>query len=316
MDDIFQKLNNRAFFKLILGLGYTSYEDIKRISAVYALAGVDMFDMSPDAGVINAVEEGIKSVSLNPSDFSMCVSYSVSDDKHGRKAFINQKKCSKCKKCIKKCPYSAIEFNKEVKVNPLKCIGCGKCSCSAIKYKKEETDILQSLNNLKDYSIDCLELHISTTKIKKTEQIFGKIKKEFPDIPVSVCISREKFSEEKLLKLLSKLIEMNNPIKLIIQADGLTMNGGEDTYNSTLQAVAAAQVMKDLNAFIILSGGTNSKTIELAKLCDIEINGIAIGSYGRLLIDSEVKNTEFWYNNDVFSSALNKAKSLVELVKK
>ena len=293
-----------SFFKLILGLGNKSEEDIKKVSAIYATAGVDMFDLSPDKKVFEALYEGIKSQNLNIKDFLFCLSFAISDDKHGKKAFISQKKCINCLKCIKLCPYGAVKFDKNVSVIQEKCIGCQKCKCSAISYKRSKIDICDTITSLKNYKIDCIELHISTSKIKETVNEFKKIRKLYPELPISVCVSREKFSNVKLLKLINELINMSPYSKLTVQADGMSMTGEKDDFASTLQAVAIAHLLKGLNVNILLSGGCNSKTKELARQCEVNINGVAIGSYARLLISDEVKNEKFWYNQDVFDSAL------------
>lgn len=308
-------LEKKSFFKLILGLGNKSLGDIKKIASIYAKAGVDMFDLTPDESVFDALYEGIKSQNLNIDDYFYCVSFAISDDKHGKKACISSKKCVKCLKCIKKCPYNAILFDRNVFVVEEKCIGCQRCRCSAITYKRNKIDIEEVLKSLQKYKIDCIELHISGSKTKDTVEEFKKIKLLYPQTPISVCISRENFSNIKMLKLLTKLVELSGNEKLIVQADGISMTGEIDDYASTLQAVATAQILKDLNVNILLSGGCNSKTLELAKMCNIDINGVAIGSYARLLIADEVNSQEFWYNEKVFESALEKAKNLVKTVK-
>jgi len=44
------------------------------------------------------------------------------------KAFINRKKCINCEKCVKVCPYGAIEIkNGKIEINHLLCEGCGVC---------------------------------------------------------------------------------------------------------------------------------------------------------------------------------------------
>lgn len=45
------------------------------------------------------------------------------------------------------------------------------------------------------------------------------------------------------------------------------MSGGDDNYKSTLQAVATGEIVQNakLPVYLILSGGTNAKTTELAK---------------------------------------------------
>lgn len=59
------------------------------------------------------------------------------------------------------------------------------------------------------------------------------------------------------------------------------MSECDDENSTTLQAIVTAQIVEGagLPVFLILTGGTNSKTTEFAKLFDVKANGVAIGSY-------------------------------------
>ena len=69
-----------------------------------------------------------------------------------------------------------------------------------------------------------------------------------------------------------------------------------------------------LPVHIMLSGGTNSKTLELAKLCGLDIAGVAIGSYARSIVKEFLNRDDFWQNEENFNSALSVAKTLVDTV--
>ncbi|MDD3236613.1 MAG: DUF561 domain-containing protein [Candidatus Gastranaerophilales bacterium] len=312
--DIYEKLNKRNLFKLILGLGNKNEDEIKAISQIYSKAGVDIFDITPDVEIFKLVKDTIERQGFSLKELPICVSYPIGDDKHGKKAFVDKTKCLRCRHCIKKCSYGAISFEQEVIIDTKKCIGCEACKCSAITYKKEEIALFESIETFQNYGVKFIELHISTPDIKVIKDTFIKLITKFPDLNFGVCVSREKFADIQLINLLKDLITLYDK-KLIIQADGLSMNGGKDTTASTLQAVAIAQLLQELDAYIIISGGTNDKSKHLLDLCNVKANGIAIGSFGRLLIKDEVSNNEFWYNNNTFNSTLAKAVNLVKSVK-
>ena len=90
---------------------------------------------------------------------------------------------------------------------------------------------------------------------------------------LSICTSRGKLSDEGLINRITKMIENRAPFTTIVQADGFPMSGGSDDYKTTLQAVATAEIEQNakLPVYLMLSGGTNSKTAELAKMCDTKI---------------------------------------------
>ena len=109
------------------------------------------------------------------------------------------------------------------------------------------------------------------------------------------------------------MISYRKPYTTIIQADGVPMSGGSDDYKTTLQAVAMAEVIQNANlpVYITLSGGTNSKTAELARLCGIKFSGIAIGSWARKIVKTYVTQDDFWENKEIQQSAINAAKELI-----
>lgn len=83
---------------------------------------------------------------------------------------------------------------------------------------------------------------------------------------LSICIDRSKLGNEGMLNRVKRMIKDRAPYTTIVQADGRLMSGGADDYKTTLQAVAMAEIFQnaDLPVYILLSGGTNSKTSELA----------------------------------------------------
>lgn len=106
---------------------------------------------------------------------------------------------------------------------------------------------------------------------------------------------------------------VRKPYTTIVQADGFPMSGGKDDYKTTLQAVATAEIVQNakMPVYIMLSGGTNSKTAELAKLCGINYNGIAIGTFARKIVNRYIEREDFLKNDYIFNEALNIARSLV-----
>ena len=106
------------------------------------------------------------------------------------------------------------------------------------------------------------------------------------------------------------------PNRVMIQADGAPMSGGKDDYNTTLQAVACADIIikSDINCPVIMSGGTNSKTMEFANLCNVDVSGVAIGSYARKIVKDYISKENFLSNKEEFNKALIVAKNLVNTV--
>lgn len=276
-------LDRKKIFKLVLGLGNQDLESIDSLVQIYAKSGADMFDINPSEKSVKRVFSAIKKAGKNIEDFSYSISFGLSGDTHIQKCIIDEKKCKKCFKCIKKCPQNAIfEGNGHVKVATEKCIGCKKCDdCKAISFCDNNIAVENVVAIAEKYKIDCIEIHLSTKKIPDEEIKY--VLKNFGGM-LSVCLDRKFYSNERLKKLINKIVKWNKSSNFIIQADGVPMSGAEDSYKSTLQAVAMAQLVEKYGTYILMSGGTNSKTADLAQMCGIRYNGISVGSFARKIV--------------------------------
>lgn len=307
-------LNSKHCFKLICGAGNEDCESVSRLVYLYALAGCKFFDLSANADVINTAKESVKKAGTN--DAYICASVGIKGDPHSDKAVIDYDKCVNCGSCESVCPQGAIKY---VKIKKEKCIGCSRCSrvCprNAISYISEAKELDEILPFIISNGIDCLEFHIIG---QDEEEIFSKweyLNNHYDGI-LSICISRGKMGDEQLISTLQKMIKTRKPYSTIIQADGYPMSGGNDDYKTTLQAVATAEIVQNakLPVYLMLSGGTNSKTAELAKTCGINYHAIAIGSFARKIVKQYIDRPDFWSNANVIEDALKIATQLVETV--
>ena len=299
--NILKTLDEKKIFKLVLGLGNQNFEEIEEITKIYAHAGMDMIDINPSKEAVETVFRAIKSTGKSVDDFYYTISTGLSGDTHIQKCYIDPDKCKNCGKCLKKCPQNAIIKKENTHaVLQEKCIGCKKCdSCKAISFSELNNEIENVTALANEYNLDCIELHISTKKIpdKAIKYVINNF-----NGALSLCLDRKYYSNEKLKKLINKVIKWNKGTDFIVQADGVPMSGGDDSCNSTLQAVAMAHLVQDYGTYILMSGGTNSKTRELAKMCEIRYNGISVGSFARKII-----------KNKPFEEAVHIAKQLIEV---
>lgn len=302
--NLLKTLDERKIFKLVLGLGNQDLENIKHLVEIYCEAGADMFDINPSKEAVETVFNTIEKSGKNIKDFYYSISTGLTGDVHTQKCAINIDKCKRCGKCAKRCPQGAIIFeDKYPKVITSKCIGCRRCdNCKAISFNDTKIEIENIVKIAKDYNLDCVEIHLSTKKIPDDEIKY--IIKNFDGV-LSLCLDRKHYSNERIKKLINKVIKWKGSAKFIIQADGVPMSGGDNSFESTLQAVAMAHLVQPYGTYILLSGGTNEKTSELAKMCSLEYNGISVGSYARKIIKDKTKE-----------EAVFAAKKLIEVCKK
>lgn len=307
-------LETKHCFKLVCGAGNEDIEEIKRLVYLYAVAGCRFFDLSANGDVILAAKEALDIAKVY--DAYLCVSVGIKNDPHVKKAVIDYDRCVNCGACEEICPEGAIHY---AKVKKEKCIGCGRCwrvcSRAAISYISEEKDLNEVLPKIVETGIDCIELHAMGLN---DEEVFSKwkyINDNFEGL-LSICTSRGQLSDEAMVKRIEKMLENRKPYSTIVQSDGFPMSGGDDNYKSTLQAVATGEIVQNakLPVYLILSGGTNAKTTELAKMCDISYHGVAVGSYARKIVRRYVERPDFWTNPVALNSALEIAKPLIDSV--
>ncbi|GER25626.1 electron transport complex protein RnfB [Striga asiatica] len=153
-----ESLRKGNWVKLICGASFEDVIDVRNLSLVYALAGVDCIDCAADESVVNAVNEGIKAamdiipkaLEFDPNDCPL--------------------DCSR--PCENVCPADAISFSGIVGVSknkggvlPERCYGCGRClpvcpydKIKAISYVRDVAATGELLNR---DDIDAIEIHTS-----------------------------------------------------------------------------------------------------------------------------------------------------------
>ncbi|TVU00710.1 hypothetical protein EJB05_53852, partial [Eragrostis curvula] len=143
-------LRRGDWVKLICGASFEDAADVRNLSLVYTLAGVDCIDCAADSSVVGAVNEGIDvAASIVPAVQRPWVMVSVNDDcrdLHFRKAEFDPEDCPpNCSKpCEKVCPADAISLQsamvggEQTQSDSLlgklqggviteRCYGCGRC---------------------------------------------------------------------------------------------------------------------------------------------------------------------------------------------
>ena len=304
-------LKSNKCFKLVCGAGNEDATEVEKLVKLYSSAGCKFFDLSAKPEIVDAAKRG-----LEGREGYLCVSVGIKGDPHVRKACIDGEKCVGCHKCEEICPQKAIRGSK---INKVRCLGCGKCEkvCrhDAISYISENKDLREVLPSLIEKGIDCIELHAMGVCDDEVFEKWGYINEIFDGL-LSICTSRGHLSEENMIERIKSMTACRKPYSTIIQADGFPMSGGKDDYKTTLQAVSTAEIVQNakLPVYIMLSGGTNSKTSELAKMCGINYNGIAIGTFARKIVARYVDRVDFLTNKYAFEDALKIAKTLVESV--
>ncbi len=368
-------IQEQKCFKMICGAGNEDTIQVKKLAFVYTLAGAKILDVSANVNVVTAASEGIELAYSYSSKIGIdigirpyiMVSIGMPGDHHVRKSYIDPFKCIGCTLCIPVCPTDAIPKNfvkeldvfqmlngsfdepdssKEIVIKDL-CIGCGKCSniCpkdDIISYRHSFRELNVLLPECMSAGAELFELHAAVGEDDITLQEWELVCNINKTNYNSMCLDRLNLGNLKLEYRISEAQKISND-KLMIQADGYPMSGGEDDFNTTLQAVSCADVInkkfnmklnkkreKDLLGKekisakkiyksvndpsvipILISGGTNSHSKELANLSGVRINGVSIGTYARDLIETFIVENDFYENDELIFGAYQAANSLV-----
>lgn len=300
-------LKTKKCFKLVLGAGNEDIKSIEKLMRIYYEAGCRFFDICMN-------EDAAKIAKETCPDAMFCFSYGIKDDPHTIKAQINPSRCSGCMCCEDICIQNAI---KNGYIDESKCVGCRQCLSvchnNAIQTYSKTKDLKEVLPKILPYNPQCIELHATSDNENEVDRNWNYISRNYTGI-MSLCIDRSILGDKGIIERIKKLIENRKPYSTIIQADGNPMSGGKDDYKTTLQAVAMAEVIQknNLPVYLLLSGGTNSKTKELANLCEIDINGISIGSYARKIVKPYIEQEKFSEKEELFNKAVEIAKDLIK----
>ncbi|XP_015883166.1 uncharacterized protein LOC107418974 isoform X1 [Ziziphus jujuba] len=192
-----ESLQNGNWVKLICGASFEDVTDIRNLSLVYTLAGVDCIDCAADASVVSAVNEGIEAAQEIVPLRRPWVMISVNDDEdlHFRKAEFDPEDCPlDCSRpCQIVCPANAISLDDrkptstsskgtntlgafKAGVLTERCYGCGRClpvcpydKISAVTYIR---DAIATAELIKRDGIDAIEIHTSGRQTSQFKQLW------------------------------------------------------------------------------------------------------------------------------------------------
>jgi len=318
------------YFKLVCGAGNENAAEVYKLTLVYTLAGANAFDVSAQPEIVKACVTGIDHAYELADQFDVTipirpyikVSVGMKGDHHVRKAIISEA-CVSCNLCIPVCPTDAIPAKLEV-IREL-CIGCGNCEAvcppkiSAIRYEHNERQLMEILPECLAVGAENIELHAAVPDNETIMKEWEIVAAAQPDNFISLCLDRYHLSNVHLVERIKQAYEIAGD-HLLIQADGVPMSGGNDDFNTTLQAIAIADIItKELltkdkrykNIPILLSGGTNSFTGELARQCGVPFHGVSIGTHARKIVKELISQENFEDAQNLIGSAVEIARDLI-----
>lgn len=311
LKDLFE---NRKCFKLVCGAGNEDEVEVERLVTIYSLAGCNFFDVCAKPEIVDAAKRGLEKAGIKENRY-ICVSVGIDGDPHITKAKIDKDKCVECRKCESICPHDAI---KNIEVSLERCLGCSVCAkncpVKAISMESKLIEYKEVLPKLIDKGIDCIEFHAISEDEADVDEKWAQINEMF-DGMLCISLDRSELGDRKLKERVARMIKNRPPFSTIIQADGIAMSGNDDELGTTLQAVATAQLFQNakMPIYIMMSGGTNTKSTELAKQCGVYPHCVAIGSYARKIVKKYLLMDDILENKEALNEAVKIAKNLIDI---
>lgn len=320
LKSIFEK---RSYFKIVCGAGNEDAEEVRKLSLIFSLAGANGIDVSANVEVVRGAMAGIEQAyALAPKIGKhiknrpfVNVSIGMRGDPHIRKASIDKIVCIHCGLCLENCLRQAISTDH--RVIEKRCIGCGDCAkvCqfSAVSFFDKRNELKNILPECLKQGAETFELHAIIPDDESVMADWQMMTEILKDNYISMCLDRSQLSDTHLVRRIKAANELAKG-KMIVQADGVPMSGGSDDYNTTLQAVAISDMIakSNLPIMILVSGGTNSKTGELLKLCGVKAHGVSIGTFARKLVGEYIDHPDFENDTDMLQKAIAVAEKLVK----
>ncbi|KAG4213104.1 hypothetical protein ERO13_A01G034400v2 [Gossypium hirsutum] len=287
-------LQQGNWVKLICGASFEDVVDIRNLSLVYTLAGVDCIDCAADPSVINAVNEGIETAREIVSIRRPWVMISINDDEdlHFRKAEFDPEDCpSDCSRpCENVCPANAISFEREnstmevpfssdQKEKPKggviteRCYGCGRCFpvCPYDKIREITyvRDAMATAELLKTNDVDAVEIHTSGRQTNLFKELWDDLANSVKYLRlVAVSLPDTGDATISTMNQMYAIMEPHLSCFNLWQLDGRPMSGDIGrgaTRESIAFAVRVAASSERPPGFLQLAGGTNVHTVDGLK---------------------------------------------------
>nr|XP_016440986.1 PREDICTED: uncharacterized protein LOC107766680 isoform X1 [Nicotiana tabacum]XP_016440987.1 PREDICTED: uncharacterized protein LOC107766680 isoform X1 [Nicotiana tabacum] len=271
-----ESLQKGNWVKLICGASFEDLVDIRNLSLVYTLAGVDCIDCAAEASVVNAVSEGVEAARAIVPIRRPWIMISVNDDEdlHFRKAEFDPDDCPQdcTRPCEKVCPASAI-LQKQGGVLAERCYGCGRClpvcpydKIRAITYVR---DVTATAELLERDDVDAIEIHTSGRVPAVFRELWTGLGNSTANLKlVAVSFPDLRDSTISAMEAMYSVMETNIQCLNLWQLDGRPMSG-DIGRGATRDAIAFAQKLASAEnkpkGFLQLAGGTNAHTIEGLK---------------------------------------------------
>jgi Fe-S-cluster-containing dehydrogenase component len=304
-------LKSNRFHKMIIGAALKDYQLIENYSYLFTHAQVEVLDISAFPHSVISAKKGIKqAIQEDPSltEPLIMISVNIAEDPHFRRIKLDNSNCTDCLACLPTCPSKAFWLDPENKFryNPDLCFGCSNClpACdfSALSFDNWSPFDLKSIKELVSLGASALEIHLNK-ELEAFEVFYQNLEKNLFELE-SFCIGSTTHTQEEL-KQSADIVIKNFVTKypsnktFIIQVDGEPLSGARFSKDIAKDQISIEKAKIIINhieqkhseyserIFVQVAGGITEKTFSKLRSQNLNVNGVAIGSYARKYLDDK-----------------------------
>lgn len=251
-DSLTEALESRTAFKFIIGIQNGDCADVRFLTQVYALAGADIIDVAarPDvvAATVEALAQARRQSVHSPAGTRVMVSLALERDPH---------------------------------VQP----GASDAEHRKIVVPTGPSALVANVRACLDAGAEMVELHASDSDDPDLTAAVAALSALLGDRYLSVCLGAEGFrSPRDVIHQAGLVREIHGP-HTMIQAEGLSLQKGAAPATSVQGLALAQALLAKTSAYIVVAGGGNYWTRNLADLLGVPVHAIAAGTYARKLVE-------------------------------
>lgn len=279
-----EALQGQRFFKLICGASYRNLDVIEQLSYLYALAGAQVIDVTPDPTAVWAARRGIDRAGSATAPLIM-VSVGTDHDPHFQTLAYDADACETCPACTVGCPFDVtFRAGQPGPGGLINCIGCGHClpqcryeTLSLRPVGATLDDHRRALQQCRAAGATALEIHTTgdwAQLLHYHEMAVGLGVWDL--LAFSLTVPPEAAPE-----MAARVVALAGP-GIVLQCDGRSISGRAGRA-STMPALEVARAVagRGLPAYLQAAGGANDLTGLLAREMGVPLNGVGMGSFAR-----------------------------------
>ncbi|KAJ9559446.1 hypothetical protein OSB04_014060 [Centaurea solstitialis] len=285
-----KSLQKGNWVKLICGASFEDVVDVRNLSLVYTLAGVDCIDCAADLAVVNAVNEGIDAARIilpirrpwvmisvkmmriftfEKLNLIQMIVQAIVQDHVKRYVLLTQYLCRMHLAHISFYIFHA-KFDMKPGVITERCYGCGRCFpvCPYDKIKAHSylRDAAATSKLLERDDVDALEIHTNGRQTDSFKELWDSLGESVNHLSlVAVSLPYIGDSTVSLMNQMYSILEPDLRCLNLWQLDGRPMSG-DIGRGATRESIAFALRLASANdkppGFLQLAGGTNAHTVD------------------------------------------------------